>query len=106
MVLDGIVPDETNVVHLAKQLAPSFMLRGAHLAVLKKLDVQYIVQIQTTLLSWIAKRIAGYESNGNKKSLRVAVTFFRALIPLLSGIQSRDAMKMWVPFTLFSSRRS
>lgn len=101
MVLDGIVSDETNVVQLAKQLAPSFMLRGAHLAILKKLDVQYIVQIQTTLLSWIAKRIAGYESNGNKKSLRIAITFFRALIPLLSGIQSRDAMKMWVACTHF-----
>ncbi|KAJ7507277.1 hypothetical protein B0H11DRAFT_1706223, partial [Mycena galericulata] len=94
MVLDGIVADETNVVHLAKQLAPSFLLRGAHLAVLKKLDAQYIVQIQTTLLSWISKRIAGYESNGNKKSFRIAVTFFKALIPLLSGIQSRDAMKI------------
>lgn len=96
MVLDGIVPDETNVVQLAKQLAPAFLRRGAHLAVLKKLDVQYIVQIQTTSLSWIAKRIAGYENTGNKKSLRIAVTFFKALIPLLSGIQSRDAMKMWV----------
>ncbi|KAJ6481707.1 hypothetical protein C8R45DRAFT_1150698 [Mycena sanguinolenta] len=82
LVLDGIVPDETNVVQLAKHLAPTFILRGAHLAVLKKLDAQYIVQIQTTALSWIAKRIAGYEANGNKKSLRVAVTFFRAIVCL------------------------
>ncbi|KAJ6588456.1 hypothetical protein B0H19DRAFT_207200 [Mycena capillaripes] len=94
LVLDGIVPDETNVVQLAKQLAPTFILRGAHLAVLKKMDTQYIVQIQTTALSWIAKRIAGYEANSNKKSLRIAVTFFRALTPLLAVIQSRDAMKI------------
>lgn len=99
MVLDGIVSDETNVVQLAKHLAPTFILRGAHLAVLKKLDTQYIVQIQTTALSWIAKRIAGYEANSNKKSLRIAITFFKALIPLLAVIQSRDAMKMWVPCT-------
>ncbi|KAJ7164977.1 hypothetical protein C8R46DRAFT_1097762 [Mycena filopes] len=94
LVLDGIVSDETNVVQLAKHLAPTFILRGAHLAVLKKLDAQYIVQIQTTALSWIAKRIAGYEANGNKKSLRTAITFFRALIPLLAVIQNRDAMKI------------
>ncbi|KAJ6612818.1 hypothetical protein B0H10DRAFT_2051218 [Mycena sp. CBHHK59/15] len=94
LVLDGIVPDETNVVQLAKQLAGTFMLRGAHLAVLKRLDNQYIVQIQTSLLSWIAKRIAGFESSSNKKSLRIAITFFRALIPLLAVIQSRDAMKI------------
>ncbi|KAJ7624985.1 hypothetical protein DFH06DRAFT_1305016 [Mycena polygramma] len=94
LVLDGIVPDETNVVQLAKHLAPTFILRGAHLTVLKKLDTQYIVQIQTTSLSWIAKRIASYEANSNKKSLRVAVTFFRALIPLLAVLQSRDAMKI------------
>ncbi|KAJ7628572.1 hypothetical protein FB45DRAFT_834497 [Roridomyces roridus] len=94
MVLDGIVADETNVVQLAKQLAPAFLRRGAHLAVLNKLDVQYIVQIQTASLSWIAKRIGGYESTGNKKALRIAVTFFKALIPLLSGIQARDAMKI------------
>lgn len=94
MVLDGIVPDETNTVQLAKHLAPTFLLRGAHLAVLKRLDSQYIVQIQTSLLSWIAKRIATYEGNSNKKSLRVAITFFKALTPLLATIQSRDAMKM------------
>ncbi|KAJ7248617.1 hypothetical protein B0H12DRAFT_1123467 [Mycena haematopus] len=94
LVLDGFLPDETNVVQLAKHLAPTFILRGAHLAVLKKLDAQYIVQIQTNALSWIAKRIAGYEAAGNKKSFRVAITFFRALIPLLAVIQSRDAMKI------------
>ncbi|KAJ7216553.1 hypothetical protein GGX14DRAFT_441986 [Mycena pura] len=94
LVLDGIVPDETNIVQLAKQLAPTFILRGAHLTVLKRLEAQYVVQIQTILLSWIAKRIAAYEANSNKKSLRVAITFYRALIPLLPGVQSRDAMKI------------
>ncbi|KAK7019893.1 SCD domain-containing protein [Favolaschia claudopus] len=94
MVLDGVVSDETNAVQLAKHLLPTFILRGAHLAVLKKLDPQYIVQIQTNALSWIAKRIAIYETNSNKKSLRVAITFFRVLVPLLASIQSRDAMKI------------
>ncbi|KAJ7701757.1 hypothetical protein B0H17DRAFT_1127998 [Mycena rosella] len=95
LVLDGIVADESNVVQLAKHLVPTLSLRGAHLAVLKSLDPQFIVQIHTTSLSWITKRIAGYETNGNKKALRTAITFFKALIPLLpSVIQSRDAMKI------------
>ncbi|KAJ7481621.1 hypothetical protein FB451DRAFT_132924 [Mycena latifolia] len=96
LVLDGIVSDETNVVQLAKHLAPAFSLRGAHLTILKSLEAQYVVQVHTTSLSWIAKRIAGYESNSNKKASRTAITFFKALIPLLpsSVIQSRDAMKI------------
>ncbi|KAJ7057080.1 hypothetical protein C8F01DRAFT_992238, partial [Mycena amicta] len=94
LVLDGLVPDETNTVQLSKLLSQTFILRGAHLAVLKRIEMQYIVQIQTTLLTWIAKKIAHYESNKNKKSLRSTVTFFKALTPLLVGVQSRDAMKI------------
>ncbi|KAJ7094006.1 hypothetical protein B0H15DRAFT_799033 [Mycena belliarum] len=96
LVLDGIVPDETNVIQLSKHLAPAFSLRGAHLSVLNSLEAQYIVQIHTTSLAWIAKRIAAYETNNNKKACRTAITFFKALTPLLpsSALQSRDAMKI------------
>ncbi|CAK5263770.1 unnamed protein product, partial [Mycena citricolor] len=94
MVLDEVVEDESNVLQLAKHLATTFTLRGAHLAVLKRMEVQYIVQIQTTALSWLAKRIEGYEANENKRGLKIATTCFRALVPLLSNIQSRDAMKI------------
>jgi cohesin complex subunit SA-1/2 len=79
---------------LAKLLSTCFIVRGSQLSILRRLDNQYIVQIHTNLLSWIAKRIATYENNKNKKSLKSAIGFFRVLMPLLGAIQSRDALKV------------
>ena len=93
-MLDGVVSDEGNTAQLAKLLATCFIVRGSQLSILRRLPSQYIIQIQTNLLSWIAKRIAAYENNNNKKSLKHAVAFFRVLVPMLGAIQSRDALKM------------
>jgi len=95
--MDGYVEDEYNAVQLAKLLASCFVLRGGQLAVIKRLDADYIVQIQIDLLNWIAKRIAAYQNNNkNKKNLRKSLLLFRAMTPLLSLIQNRDALKMLV----------
>ncbi|TFK31727.1 hypothetical protein BDQ12DRAFT_93119 [Crucibulum laeve] len=94
LVLDGVVRDESNSLQLAKVLANCFVIRGSQLSVVRRLESQYIVQIHTTLLTWIGKRLATYQSNKNKKSLKSAVMFFRALVPLVSMIESRDALKI------------
>ena len=94
LVLDGLVRDDSNSVLLAKLLSTCFIVRGSQLSILRRLDNQYIVQIHTNLLSWIGKRIATYENNKNKKSLRAAIGFFRVLMPLLGAVQSRDALKV------------
>jgi len=94
LVLDGVVSDEGNAVQLSKLLSTCLIVRGSQLSVLRRLPSQYIIQIQTNLLSWVAKRIAAYENNKNKKSLRQAIAFFKVLVPLLGAIQSRDALKM------------
>ncbi|KAF7319423.1 SCD domain-containing protein [Mycena chlorophos] len=94
LVLDGIVEDESNVVQLAKALSQAFVLRGAHLAVLKRVDTQYVVQVQTTAVTWIAKKLGSLQTSKNKRGLLVGVTFFKALIPLLAGLQQKDAMKI------------
>ena len=94
LVLDGLVRDDSNSVLLAKLLSTCFIVRGSQLSILRRLDNQYIVQIHTNLLSWIGKRITTYENNKNKKSLRVAIGFFRVLMPLLGAVQSRDALKV------------
>jgi cohesin complex subunit SA-1/2 len=95
LVLDGVIKDEGNAIQLSKLLSTCFIVRGSQLSVLRRLPSQYIIQIQTNLLSWIAKRIAAYENNKNKKSLKQAIGFFKVLVPLLGAIQSRDALKMW-----------
>ncbi|KAG6868507.1 hypothetical protein C0993_001847 [Termitomyces sp. T159_Od127] len=94
LVLDGVVKDETNSVQLAKLLATCFVVRGSQLSIIRRLDSQFVVQIHTELVSWIVKRVTVYESNKNKKSIKLAVLFFRALVPLLGVIPSRDALKI------------
>lgn len=93
-MLDGMVRDELNATQLAKLLATCFVVRGNQLSVIRRLPTQYIIQIQTNLLSWISKRLAGYAANENKKSFKSAIDFFRVLTPLLNAIDSRDALKM------------
>jgi len=88
------VDGEAHTIALSKQLASSFLIRGAQLSVVRRIDSQYIVQIQTNLLTWIGKRLATYENNKNKKSRKIAITFFRVLIPMLVTLDSRDALKI------------
>ncbi|KAH7929010.1 hypothetical protein BV22DRAFT_1003690 [Leucogyrophana mollusca] len=94
LVLDGVVRGEEFTVSLAKQLASSFMIRGAQLAIIRRLDSSFIVRAHTELLTWIAKRIGTYESSKNKKSRNMAVPFFKALLALLVAVESRDALKI------------
>ncbi|KAJ7595027.1 hypothetical protein C8J56DRAFT_1013025 [Mycena floridula] len=94
LILDDTVGDEENAHQLAKLLATSFVIRGVQLSITRRLPSQYVVDIQLTLLTWIGKRLTEAQSKGNKKSLRKSILLFRALIPLLSGLQSRDALKI------------
>jgi cohesin complex subunit SA-1/2 len=94
--LDGVVRNEGNAVQLAKLLSTCLVVRGSQLSILRRLSSPYIVQIQTNLITWITKKIAGYEKNKNKKGLKTAIAFFRVLIPLLNALPSPDALKVYV----------
>jgi len=96
LVLDGVVHDESNALQLSKLLATCLVIRGSQLSIVRRLHSQYVIQIHTELLSWIVKRLTIYESNKNKKSFKMGISFFRVLVPLLATIQSRDALKMYV----------
>jgi cohesin complex subunit SA-1/2 len=73
------------------------MMRGAQLAVVRKLEGQHVIAIHTQLLSWIAKRLGAYENNKNQRKKELAVLFFRVLQPLLAPLDNRDALAMYVP---------
>lgn len=88
--------DETHSVSLAKSLVPCLMMRGAQLAIVRKLESQYIVVIHTQLLGWVAKRLGAYESNKHQKRKEAAVRFFKVLQPLLAPLESRDALAMYL----------
>ncbi|KIJ16482.1 hypothetical protein PAXINDRAFT_113645 [Paxillus involutus ATCC 200175] len=92
LVMDSVVKDEERTVNLAKQLASSFIIRGAQLAVVRKLDGKYIAKAHKDLLKETIKNISACEKSKNKKRLHTAVLFFKVLVPLLSAVESRDAL--------------
>ncbi|KAF9817346.1 hypothetical protein IEO21_03487 [Rhodonia placenta] len=92
LFLDGVVQTEEHALALGRSLASCLMIRGAQLAVLRKLDAQYVVAIHTNSLSWVVKRLVAYENAKNKRARTRSILFFRALIPLLSTVDNRDAL--------------
>ncbi len=72
------------------------MMRGAQLAIVRKLEGQHIIAIHTQLLGWVAKRLGVYESNKHQKKKDAAILFFKVLQPLLTPLESRDALAMCV----------
>ncbi|KAH8990784.1 hypothetical protein EDB92DRAFT_1935195 [Lactarius akahatsu] len=92
LLLEDVEHDEAHSISLAKSLVPCLMMRGAQLAVVRKLDGQHVVSIHSQLLAWIAKRLGAYESNSNKRSRDLSVLFFKVLQPLLAPVDSRDAL--------------
>lgn len=102
--MGGVVDGDAKTIQLAKQLASCYILRGAHLSVVQKIESRHIVQIQTKLLSWICKRIAAFQTGKNKKSLKTATLFFKVLPVLLGSVDGRDAMTMSVTFFKFATR--
>ena len=94
MVLDGISPSEENSIALSKLLSTAFLIRGAQLAVVKRLDSRFVVTIHTSLITWLFKRIAAYDAAGNKKARTKCISFFKVLTPLVNSIENRDSLKM------------
>ncbi|KAH8112371.1 hypothetical protein DFH11DRAFT_1607236 [Phellopilus nigrolimitatus] len=94
LLLDRIVETEQYTLALAKSLAPCLLMRGAQLSVLRKLPSEHVVQIHTTLISWVTKKISAYETMKNKRGRTNSIMFFRVLLHLLAAIEPRDALKI------------
>jgi cohesin complex subunit SA-1/2 len=92
--MDGISHTEENSIALSKLLSTCFLIRGAQLSVVKRLDSQFVVNIHTSLLSWLFKRIAAYDAAKNKKARTKCISFFKVLQPLVISLDSRDSLKM------------
>jgi len=94
MFTDGQTDSVGASVGLAKALTPIFVIRGAQLSIVQRLPSHHVVEIHCSLLSWIIKRIAGYEAGGNKKKKADSIEFFRVLHALLVTIDSKEASQM------------
>lgn len=80
---------DEHAVALARALGACFVVRGAQLSVIKRLESDHVVEVHISSISWIVERLAS-TSKGMKKKLLL----FRLLQQLLSTLDSRDALKM------------
>jgi len=94
LLLDGVENTEEHSVALAKLLSSCFMMRGAQLAIVRRLDPKFVNEIHISSLTWIGKRLAAYENNGNKRGRNTALLFFKVLVPLLGVVDSKDALRI------------
>ncbi|EJD02028.1 uncharacterized protein FOMMEDRAFT_124206 [Fomitiporia mediterranea MF3/22] len=94
LLLDRIVETEVHALALARALVPCLVMRGAQLSIIRKLPSEYIVEIHTTLLSWITKKISAFETTKNKRGRTKSISFFRVLQHLLIGLDPSDALKI------------
>ena len=83
-----------HAIALGKALSACLLIRGAQLAVVRRLDPKYVVDLHIVSLNWVGKRLAAYENGKNKKARNKCILFFRVLQPLLSSIDNQDSLKM------------
>lgn len=96
LCLDGMTPNADHTVALGKLFASCFLIRGAQLAVVRRLDAAYVVSVHVNAISFICKKLAGYEAAKNKKGRDKCLMFFKALSMMLASVDSRDSLKMCV----------
>jgi cohesin complex subunit SA-1/2 len=95
MFLDGTESSEEHTIILVKALLPCFVQRGAHLAIVRRLESQHIISVHTSLLTWIGKKIGTFEIKKDKNGRNSAAAFFKVLTPLLVvSLDSRNALRM------------
>ncbi|CAE6431345.1 unnamed protein product [Rhizoctonia solani] len=94
LYIDHVSKSDANTIALAKALSGALVIRGAQLSVLRRLDTAQVAIVHTTCISWIVKKISGYQTMGNKNARNRSVAFFKSLVWLLGTVESADAIRI------------
>ncbi|CAE6479177.1 unnamed protein product [Rhizoctonia solani] len=94
LYIDHVSKSDANTIALAKALSAALVIRGAQLSVLRRLDTAQVATVHTTCISWIVKKISGYQTMGNKHARNRSVAFFKSLVHLLGTVESADAIRI------------
>ncbi|KAG9084641.1 hypothetical protein FRC07_013583, partial [Ceratobasidium sp. 392] len=94
LYIDNITKSDANTIALSKALQSAIVIRGAQLSVVRRLDTGQVASVHTTCISWIVKKISGFEAMGNKSARNRAVAFFKSLVWLLGTVESADAIRI------------
>lgn len=93
LFLDDAVHTDEHAVALARALNSCFVIRGAQLAIIKRLESECVVEVHTRSISWVIERLSAYNIATNNMAKKTLL-FFRVFQQLLSPVDSRDALKM------------
>lgn len=94
LYIDNVTKSDANTIALSKALSAALVIRGAQLSVLRRLDTAQVANVHTSCISWIVKKISGYQTMGNKSARNRAVAFFKSLVWLLGTVESTDAIRI------------
>lgn len=85
---------DDSLASLCKLLVSHFTVRGTQLSVLKRLSSGHIAEIHIHLTDWLAEKLCASQEDEADRVFRRTTTFFRNLIPLVTGMDSKDALKV------------
>ena len=74
----------------------SVTVRGAKFSITKRLPSEHVERIHTETLTHVIKKIAGFETNGQKAQKEKSMALFKALLAMLTTAEGREAAKMCV----------
>ncbi|KAG8699732.1 hypothetical protein FRC08_005131 [Ceratobasidium sp. 394] len=94
LYIDHITKSDANTIALSRALQSAVVIRGAQLSIVRRLDTAQVASVHTSCISWIVKKIAGFEAMGNKSARNRAVAFFKSLVWLLGTVESADAIRI------------
>lgn len=89
--LDETTSDESTLINLAKMLSSSLVVRGAQLAVLKKVDGQAVVEMHRRGTRLAFEKLQRQSSQESQQQILV---FFKAISQLLISIEPREAISI------------
>ncbi|KAL8292902.1 hypothetical protein RQP46_000596 [Phenoliferia psychrophenolica] len=92
--LDAIDPSEDRLVAVSRVLSGAVVVRGAQLALVKRLRTSDHVQLHTDALAYIIKRYAVLRDAKKKDASTRVLGFFKALGNLLIGLDGQGALKV------------
>lgn len=95
--LDSEEDSDEVLIAVARALVPATVVRGAQLAIARRLPSEDLARLHKQSLTYIVKRLAILGEDRSKSQMRNrAISFFKALAHLLIGVEPRAALHMCV----------
>ncbi|KAM0753990.1 hypothetical protein T439DRAFT_298458 [Meredithblackwellia eburnea MCA 4105] len=94
LFLDSPSSTDDHLVGLSRLLSGAVAVRGAQLAIVKRLHSTFHIQLHTDALDYILKKYIVLKDSKRKDASNRALLFFKALANLLIGIDGQSALKI------------